>query len=420
LKNWLTRTVLILSGVSLLNDIAGELLYPVLPLYMASIGYGAIWIGILEGLAEAVAGLTKGWFGEWSDKKGVRLPFVRFGYLLSALSKPLVALFSFAPLAILMRSTDRLGKGIRTGARDAMLADQAGKENRGKIFGFHRALDTTGAVIGPALALLWLAFHRGENYKSLFYFALIPGLICVLLLFLIKEKRVKKTTGSFPSSPFSSFGYWNRATPDFRKLVSGIVAFTLFNSSDMFLLLLVKTIFSKGILIGTLQVDSAMLVVGCYIFYNLVYTLFSYPAGFLSDKFSPKSMLMTGYVCFALAYGGMAIVAVNHSQNLFWVLTCFAVYGMYSACTDGVSKAWVSSVCKKNDKGIALGLYAGLTSIATLIASIMAGCLWTLADPSIVFLSAAVMSVIIFFYITFALKATPEIDIAKLPHDEHV
>src|SRR6187551_3233551 len=166
----------------MLNDIAGELLYPVLPLYMASIGYGAIWIGMLEGFAEAVAGLTKGWFGEWSDKRGRRLPFVRFGYLISALSKPMLALFASAPWALLMRSSDRLGKGVRTGARDALLAEEAG-HHKGKVFGFHRSFDTLGAVIGPVLALTWLAFHKGENYNSLFYFALIPGLLCVLLLF---------------------------------------------------------------------------------------------------------------------------------------------------------------------------------------------------------------------------------------------
>ncbi|HET6991054.1 MAG TPA: MFS transporter, partial [Bacteroidia bacterium] len=301
MKNWLTRTVIILSAVSLLNDIAGELLYPVLPLYMASIGYGAIWIGILEGLAEAVAGLTKGWFGEWSDKKGRRLPFVQFGYLLSALSKPLLAVFAFAPWAILMRSTDRLGKGIRTGARDAMLADQAGKENRGKIFGFHRALDTAGAVLGPSLALIWLAFHKAGNYKSLFFYAFIPGLLCVLLLFLVREKRTQAKISGLPASPLSSFGYWRKANPEFRKLVSAIVAFTLFNSSDMFLLLLVKLIFKSGIHIGNYSVSSDMLVVGFYIFYNLVYTIFSYPAGFLSDKFGPKRMLLIGYSCFAFA-----------------------------------------------------------------------------------------------------------------------
>ncbi len=419
MKNWLTKTVIVLSAVSLLNDIAGELLYPVLPLYMASIGYGAIWIGILEGLAEAIAGLTKGWFGEWSDRRGMRLPFVRFGYLLSAISKPLLALFASAPWAMLMRSSDRLGKGIRTGARDAMLADIGGPETRGKIFGFHRALDTSGAVIGPSLALAWLFFHKGESYKSLFLYALIPGLLCVLLLFLIKEKRSQAKVKGLPPSPLSSFSYWKNSNPAYRKLVAGIVAFTLFNSSDMFLLLMVKFIFLKGITFGTFQVNSDMLVVGCYIFYNLIYSAFSYPAGFFSDKFGPKRMLLIGYFCFALAYGGMAIASAGYFSNLFFVLGCFVIYGIYSACTEGISKAWVSVLCKKEEKGIALGFFAGMMSISTLIASVMAGLIWTFTSPLFVFLLASLMAVVTIFYLIFAVKSPKKIIYSDIIPEEN-
>lgn len=409
MRKWLTPTVLILSGVSLLNDVAGELLYPVLPLYMASIGYGAIWIGVLEGIAEAISGLTKGWFGDWSDRRGMRLPFVRFGYLLSALSKPLMALFASAPWAIAMRSSDRLGKGIRTGARDALLADQTDTEHRGKVFGFHRALDTAGAVIGPSLALIWLAFHKGENFKPLFFYALIPGLLCVLLLFLVKEKRAEKSKGGFPPSPFSAFSYWKKANPEYRKLISGIVAFTLLNSSDMFLLLLVKIIFTDGITIGSLQFSGDMLVVGFYIFYNIIYSVFSFPAGILSDKFGPKRMMIIGYISFAIAYGGMSYAAFDHSVGLGFVLGCFVIYGFFTSCTDGVSKAWVSTLCKKEEKGLAMGLFAGLLSISTLIASIAAGLIWTFTSPWIVFMSAAFMALIIVFYLTFAVKSTKRI-----------
>lgn len=407
LKSWLSKTVLLLSIVSLLNDVAGELLYPVLPLYMASIGYGAIWIGVLEGFAEAIAGLTKGWFGEWSDKRGMRLPFVRLGYLLSALSKPLLATFASAPWALFMRSSDRLGKGIRTGARDALLAEEAGA-HKGKVFGFHRSLDTLGAVIGPVLALTWLAFHKGENYKSLFYFALIPGLLCVLLLFLIKEKKVAKTSFTLPRSPFSSFSYWKRSTPEYRSLTGAILAFTLFNSSDMFLLLMVKNIFKSGITIdfnGPAKINSDMLVVGFYIFYNIIYAVASYPAGVLADKFGPKRMLLIGFICFALAYGGIGFAALGGASDIAFVLACFLIYGFYAACTDGVSKAWVSVLCRKEDKGLALGLFSGLQSFATLAASVTAGLVWTFIHPATVFFSAAVMSGVIIFYITFAVKS---------------
>lgn len=405
MKNWLSKTVLLLSVVSLFNDFAGELLYPILPLYLLSIGYGVIWIGLLEGIAEAVAGLTKAWFGEWSDNKGMRLPFIRIGYLLSALSKPLLALFAFAPWVILMRTTDRIGKGVRTGARDAMLADEVGKEHRGKVFGFHRSMDTFGAVIGPSLALVWLAFHQGEDFHSLFLFSLIPGMLCVLLLFFVKEKKRQVKSNKLPTTSFLSFTYWKKASPDFRKLVIGIVGFTLFNSSDMFLLLLVKIIFSKGIVLGSYSINSDMLVVAFYVFYNLVYSLFSFPAGILADKFGSKRMLLLGYACFALAYGGMAWVAFINEPNLIFVIFCFMIYGFYSACTDGISKAWLSNLCANEDKGVALGLYAGLTSMATLIASVTAGVLWSFKGPAIVFLLGATMAIIVFFYINLVCKS---------------
>lgn len=412
-KSWLTRTILLLSIVSLLNDVAGELLYPVLPLYMASIGYGAIWIGVLEGFAEAIAGLTKGWFGEWSDKRGMRLPFVRLGYLLSALSKPMLALFASAPWALLMRSSDRLGKGVRTGARDALLAEEAG-EHKGKVFGFHRSFDTLGAVIGPLLALIWLGFHKDGNYKPLFYYALIPGLLCVLLLFLVKEKKVEKKNYTLSANPFSSFSYWKRSGAEYRKLVGGIIAFTLFNSSDMFLLLLVKNIFKDGITFYFNEptvIGSDMIVVGFYIFYNIMYAVASYPAGVMADKFGPKRMMIIGFTCFALTYGGMAFTALGwipEAANFAFVLGCFIIYGFYAACTDGVSKAWISMLCKTDEKGLALGLFSGLQSFATLGASVMAGLLWTFIHPATVFFSAAAMSGIIIFYITFAMKSTDQ------------
>ena len=202
-----------------------------------------------------------------------------------------------------------------------------------------------------------------------------------------------------------SFTYWKKASPDFRKLVIGIVGFTLFNSSDMFLLLLVKIIFSKGIVLGSYSINSDMLVVAFYVFYNLVYSLFSFPAGILADKFGSKRMLLLGYACFALAYGGMAWVAFINEPNLIFVIFCFMIYGFYSACTDGISKAWLSNLCVNEDKGVALGLYAGLTSMATLIASVTAGVLWSFKGPAIVFLLGATMAIIVFFYINLVCKS---------------
>ncbi len=412
MRSWLTKTVLLLSLVSLLNDVAGELLYPIVPLFMASIGYGAFWIGLLEGFAEATAGLTKGWFGEWSDRKGVRLPFVRVGYFLSAICKPFLPLFGNAPWAFFMRTGDRLGKGIRTGARDAMLADETDTNMRGKVFGFHRAMDTTGAVLGPALALIWLSFHKGENYKYLFYYALIPGLVAVLLLFLISEKR-KTQKSKLPPSPFSSFGYWKKSSSEYRKLVSGILLVTFFNSSDMFLLLLIKMDFVKGVYFFDHFISSDMLVVGFYIFYNIFYAAISYPAGVLSDRFGPKKMLVLGYSCLALAYLMIALLTMGVIHGIPVVVFAFAVNGIYSACTDGVSKAWISMVCGKSEKGIALGLFAGFTSIATLMASVIAGIMWTIWGPIPVFTIPAIAALLAVLYLSFATHSPSKVTAEK-------
>lgn len=391
--------------VSLLNDMAGELLYPVVPLYLASIGYGAIWIGLLEGFAEAVSGLTRGWFGEWSDRRGMRLPFIRTGYFLSAVCKPMLAFFASIPWAVLMRTGDRFGKGVRTGARDAMLADETAPEMRGKVFGFHRALDTTGAVIGPLLALAWLALHPGEHYRELFYYAFIPGLVSVFLLFFIREKR-KKATGGMPRSPFSSFGYWKKAIPGYRRLITGVIFFMMFNSSDMFVLLLAKTVFPKGASIAGWQLTGDMLVVLLYVFYNAVYAIASYPAGMIADKLGFRSTMQTGYLCFAAAYGILAWMAAGKSHESSLLLSAFFIYGLYSAFTDGISKAWISRLCGPDEKGLAMGLFAALGSMATLIASLLAGLLWASAGPVIVFALPSAAALIVLVYLAFAMKKT--------------
>src|SRR6185503_18394334 len=169
----ITRTVLILSIVSLFADIASEMLYPIIPVYLREIGFSIVGIGLLEGFVNFTAGISKGYFGKLSDEKGVRLPFIKLGYLLSAISKPLVGFF-VAPLWIFfVRTIDRLGKGVRVAAKDALISAEATKETKARVFGFNRSLDTTGATIGPALALVFLLFYPGD-YKTLFYIAFIP------------------------------------------------------------------------------------------------------------------------------------------------------------------------------------------------------------------------------------------------------
>ena len=266
------------------------MLYPVMPVYLKSIGFSILLIGILEGVAEATAGLSKGYFGKLSDNSGKRVPFVQIGYAFSAISKPMMALFIYPLWIFFARTVDRFGKGIRTGARDAILSDEATPQTKGRIFGFHRSMDTFGAVLGPSLALLYLYYHP-KDYKTLFYIAFLPGCLAVLTSFFLKEKK-KKNISVKKATPFFSFmQYWKFSPPPYRKLVAGLLAFTLFNSSDVFLLLKVK----QGGLTDTM-------VIGLYIFYNLVYTIAAFPVGILADKVGLKNMFVFGISIFAITF----------------------------------------------------------------------------------------------------------------------
>src|SRR5688572_902637 len=279
----ITRTVLILSFVSMFADIASEMLYPIIPVYLKEIGFSIMWIGILEGFVNFTAGVSKGYFGKLSDEKGVRLPFVKLGYFLSALSKPLIGFFVTPIWIFFVRTLDRLGKGVRVAAKDALLSQEATKETKARVFGFNRSLDTAGATIGPAIALIFLLFYPGE-YKTLFVLAFIPGIISVMFLFLLKEKKQPVSTlkkGNF----FSFFKYWAISTPEYKKLVTGLLLFALFNSSDVFLLLKTKEAIGDSTLtfMGA-TFNSDTITIGAYVFYNLVFAIGCYPLGVLADK----------------------------------------------------------------------------------------------------------------------------------------
>src|SRR5690349_2401497 len=218
MKSIFTRNIWLLSFVSMFADMASEMLYPVVPVYLKEIGFSVLLIGVLEGLAEVTVGLSKGYFGKSSDHRGERVPFIRLGYFLSAISKPMMAAFTYPIWIFFARVTDRLGKGVRTAARDALLSAETSRENKAKVFGFHRSWDTIGAIIGPVMALTWLHFHPG-NYKSLFFYAFIPGIIAVGIISFIKEKKQAPAAGK-QGGFFSFFNYWKEAGTDYRKLLA--------------------------------------------------------------------------------------------------------------------------------------------------------------------------------------------------------
>lgn len=376
----LNRTVIILSLVSLFADVASEMLYPVIPVYLKEIGFSVTLIGLLEGVANFTAGISKGYFGKRSDEKGVRLPFIKLGYLLSALSKPMMAAFTYPLWIFFARTTDRLGKGLRTAARDALLSQNATPKTKARVFGFHRSMDTLGAAIGPALALLLLILYP-KNYTLLFLLAGTPGLISVALIFFLKEERKPSSTlgrGTF----FSFFTYWNIASSQYKKLVIGLLLLALFNSSDIFLLLKIKEVTGDD-----------RLAIGAYILYNMVFAIAAYPLGMLADKIGIKKVFLAGLALFSLVY---FLFGVGNTTTVLF--TAFFIYGIYAAATEGITKAWISNLSQGANTATAIGFYTSCESICTLLASVIAGWLWGSFGSSVTFFATAVVAVVVLLY----------------------
>ncbi|MES2622019.1 MAG: MFS transporter [Bacteroidota bacterium] len=386
---YITRTVWILSLVSLFNDVSSEMLYPVMPLFLSSIGFSSVLIGVLEGFAEAIAGLSKGYFGRWSDAAGRRLPFVQLGYFMSALSKPMMALLVYPAWVFTARFGDRLGKGVRTAARDAILSDETTVANKGKVFGFHKSMDTLGATIGPVFALLFLLYYPGQ-YKLIFMLAFVPAIAGTLLTFFVHEKR--KVHTAKPSFQLSqTFSYLKTSPANYKKVVIALLLFAFFNSSDLFLLMRIK---QAG--------WSDAYVIGIYILYNLVFALAAFPFGHVADRLGMKKTILFGI--FILVYAGFGF-----NTSFIGFVMLFMLYGIYAAATDGVSKALISNLVHKSETASAIGTYAGLASIMALLASSMAGVIWHYVSPEAVFLfSAAGVGVVCLYLLSLKIKEAEE------------
>jgi MFS family permease len=349
----LSRNVIRMGWVSFLADISSEMLYPLVPIFLTTIlGAPASVVGLIEGLAEAVASLLKTVSGRWSDRIGRKRIFVFLGYTLSALAKPLIGIATGWPLVLTARVTDRFGKGLRTSPRDALLADSASATMRGKAFGWHRAMDTMGAVLGPLLALLLVSVTSGD-LRLVFLLAFIPGILGALLVLTLREKR--RAPQATPSLKVA----YQSLPVSFRRYLWAWAIFSVANSSDVFLILRAQ------------QVDfSTILTVLVYTFYNLVYALGSPILGQLSDRLGRQKVLVAGLLIFALVYLGFA--GIGASWQL-WPL--FGVYGLYIAATDGVGKALAVDLVPVNIRATAIGFLGTVTGVATLIASSVAGLL---------------------------------------------
>lgn len=369
------KQVIILGFVSLFTDIASEMLYPVTPIFLTAVlGTSMAVVGVIEGIAEITAGLLKGYFGRLSDKIGKRSVFVVIGYGLSAIAKPFPGLFPHVSTVVISRTSDRVGKGIRTAPRDALLASYSENKNTGTIFGFHRAMDTLGAAIGPIGALILLNLFN-QNYELVFIAAFVPSVIALGFTLVVKDKPIPVKLRS--KNNYKEF--WKVSPKNFKILVLLITIFSLVNSSDVFLILKSRDISNS----------STLAIIG-YIFYNLVYAGASYPLGKLSDKTGKKKIFVTGLFVFSIVYLGFALLPDFY---LLWIL--FAFYGIYSASTEGITKAWVSDLIPDELRASAIGLLTMLSSLSIMLGSFLAGILWDQFGSTVPFLISSIVSFII-------------------------
>lgn len=369
------RNVFFLGLVSLFTDVSSEMIYPLVPIFLTTVlGAPVAIVGLIEGIAESTASLLKTFSGWLSDRYARRKPFVLGGYSLSALGKLLLSVAFVWPVVLAARFVDRLGKGIRTSARDALIADETDVAHRGRAFGFHRAMDTAGAVIGPLIALFLMAALK-ERYRLIFLLAFFPAILGVGLLFLFVKERMRVGSPQAGKAPRLKLAGFDRS---FKLLLLIIIIFGLGNSSDAFLILRAKDL---GL--------SATLVVLAYVLYNIVYAAFAMPAGALSDRVGRKRLMAGGLLIFAMVYFAFALVS-----KAIYVWPLFAIYGFYTAMTEGVGRALVTDLTVSERRGTALGLYHTAVGLTTFAASLIAGLLWTYIGAFAPFVYGGAMSLI--------------------------
>lgn len=334
------------------------MVYPLLPLYLTSVlGASPSVLGLIEGIAESLASLLKVFSGNISDRLQRRKILAILGYSSSTVGKVFLYLSTSWLWVLAGRAIDRFGKGVRTAPRDALIADSTAPEVRGRAYGLHRALDTAGATIGVALAFYFLTTYRGD-FKPVFLWALVPAALAVAILFLAREKRASPPAKGSAAAPFSF--RWSALDRRLKAFLLIVFLFALGNSSNQFLLLRAQN----------LGFDATTVIL-LYLVYNLVYALFSYPAGRLSDRVGRKRLLVTGYMIYGLVYLGFALIG---QASLLWGL--FAIYGLYIALTEGVEKALVADIAPQNLRATLIGLHATFVGVGLLPASLLAGFLW--------------------------------------------
>ena len=361
----LSREVIVLGWVSFFNDVSSEMIYPLLPMFMVAVlGASATSLGWVEGVATAAVAVLTAWAGWHSDRFSRRVPYVRVGYALPVLGKGLLIAAVAWPMVLAGRTIDRLGKGLRNSPRDALIADTTAKEDRGRAFGLHRAMDSAGAVVGvllSALLLWWLEKSDAPATAFRIIFAIAAGLglaavACTLALREPPRAAPAATTSAPVARPKLSRQYW--------LVMTLLIVFSIANSSDTFLLL-------RAAYVGLPPYQ----VVLVYALFSFVYMAVSYPAGVLSDRLGRWPMIAIGWILYAGVYCAFAVTGAT----AIWPL--LAIYGVYIALTDGVGKALLADHAPKERRGYAIGLFYMLTGGATLASSVVAGLLWDRVGP---------------------------------------
>jgi MFS family permease len=374
----LSRPIWLIGWVSFFTDMASEMVYPLLPLFLTQVlGAGAMSLGVIEGAAEAANSALKILSGWWADRSRSPKKLVLLGYGIASAVRPLIALAQTWPQVLAIRFSDRLGKGIRGAPRDAMLAALAPAASRGRVYGFHRAMDHAGAVTGPLLASAFLYFYPGQ-YRPLFALTIIPGLIVMLFILRIPETK--------PDAPEPHTTPADRIEPVgvlklgglFYRAIGVIFLFSLGNASDAFLLLRLSNLGVPAFWIPLLW--SAL---------HVVKSSSSLIGGTLSDRFGRRAMIALGWIIYAIVYA-----AFGFSDSLPVVITIFLVYGLYFGLTEGAEKAWVADMTPAHRSGTAFGVYNAALGVGGLAASVLFGLIWTQVSPRAAFLTGAAIALV--------------------------